>query len=207
MARPASRAGRATRVPLTLSQCDDATRPTSFAGRARRLLPEIPHRNACPKSQLLSRSGATAGDRVVLAGPGPCLPPHSPRRRVRLPRPKRGRQDDVDPRLGPPFISAFRPEEAISVQVLAAAVAAIDRRRPEGVVVAGDMIDNARPKGGDRSALDPPRRPRRKLGRAGLRGRTGRLEPGSFSERRPPRHARQLEGTEQPFRSPGLDAP
>jgi uncharacterized membrane protein (DUF2068 family) len=32
MARPASPAGRATRVPLALSQCDDATRPTSFAG-------------------------------------------------------------------------------------------------------------------------------------------------------------------------------
>jgi hypothetical protein len=65
MARPASRAGRATWVPLALSQCDDTTRPTSFAGgRARRLLLEAPHRNACPQEPAAVAIWRN-GDRVV----------------------------------------------------------------------------------------------------------------------------------------------
>jgi len=45
-------------------------------------------------------------------------------------------------RLGPPFNSTFRPQEALSGQVFAGAVRAIDAARPGAVVEGGDLIDN-----------------------------------------------------------------
>jgi len=114
-------------------------------------------------------------------------------------------------RLGGVFRSTFRPHEALSPQVLAASVRAVDRLRPGAVFVTGDIIDsNASAEldqalavldGGD---VDPD------TGAAGYDGVQAADQPDPLFYRPDldaPRHPGMLAQAQRPFRSPGLTAP
>jgi hypothetical protein len=114
-------------------------------------------------------------------------------------------------RLGPPFNSTFRPQEAFSAQTLDAAVRALNTQKPEAVFITGDLTDNAQRneralaehtlKGGD---VDPD------SGKPGYDGVQDADQPDPFYYRPDhdaPTHPGVLDQAQRTFRAEGLKAP
>jgi 3',5'-cyclic AMP phosphodiesterase CpdA len=114
-------------------------------------------------------------------------------------------------RLGAPYDSTFRPQEAFSTQVLDAAVRALDAERPQAVFLTGDVVDSAQSNELTMAidALDG-REVNPDSGAPGYDGVQDADSPDPFYYRPDhdaPRHPGVLDAAQRRFQARGLDAP
>jgi len=114
-------------------------------------------------------------------------------------------------RLGPPFNSTFRPQEALSKRVLAGALRSVAALRPDGLIQGGDLIDNVQRNELDWAlALLSGGRIDPRSGNRAYEGVQSQDNPDPFYYRPDldaPRHPGLLAEAVQPFTSPGTTVP
>jgi 3',5'-cyclic AMP phosphodiesterase CpdA len=114
-------------------------------------------------------------------------------------------------RYGAPFTAAFRPQETLNGQVLAASLATINALHPTAVVFTGDMIANDQQNELDEflaimrgDSVHPD------SGRPGYEGVQAASDPDPYYYRPavdPPQYPEMLRAAVQPFESPGVSVP